>query len=72
MLIAPRNGRYLSTDSNKVDEPFKVEEAETIQVPPPPTEKVLSRCLGYEIASPSYSFAIFICELSFIFGLYAS
>lgn len=41
MLIAPRNGRYLSTDSNKVDEPFKVEEAETIQVPPPPTEKLL-------------------------------
>ncbi|KAL9400485.1 hypothetical protein Peur_009446 [Populus x canadensis] len=32
-------GRYLSTDSNKVDEPFKVEEAETLNVPPPPTEK---------------------------------
>ncbi|XP_061964098.1 uncharacterized protein At1g32220, chloroplastic-like isoform X1 [Populus nigra] len=34
-------GRYLSTDSNKVDEPFKVEEAETLNVPPPPTEKLL-------------------------------
>ncbi|XP_010541546.1 PREDICTED: uncharacterized protein At1g32220, chloroplastic [Tarenaya hassleriana] len=33
--------RYLSTDSNKVDEPFKVEEAETVHVPPPPTEKLL-------------------------------
>lgn len=34
------NGRSFCTDSNKIDEPFKVEEAET--VPPPPTEKVLS------------------------------
>ncbi|XP_068641557.1 uncharacterized protein At1g32220, chloroplastic-like isoform X1 [Aristolochia californica] len=36
-----RNWRLLSTDSNKVDEPFKVEEAETVNVPPPPTEKLL-------------------------------
>ncbi|ONI33006.1 hypothetical protein PRUPE_1G399300 [Prunus persica] len=35
------NGRYLSTDSSKVDEPFKVEEAETVNIPPPPTEKLL-------------------------------
>ncbi|CAB4265939.1 unnamed protein product [Prunus armeniaca] len=35
------NGRYLSTDSGKVDEPFKVEEAETVNIPPPPTEKLL-------------------------------
>ncbi|KAM5564611.1 hypothetical protein ABKV19_018938 [Rosa sericea] len=41
MMTAPINGRYLSGESNKVDEPFKVEEAETIQVPPPPTEKLL-------------------------------
>jgi len=34
------SGRNLCTDSNKVDEPFKVEEAETVNVPPPPTEKV--------------------------------
>ncbi|XP_065849815.1 uncharacterized protein At1g32220, chloroplastic [Euphorbia lathyris] len=40
-LAVPRNGRYLSTDSNKVDEPFKVEEAETVDIPPPPTEKLL-------------------------------
>lgn len=36
--------RLLSTDSsdpNKVDEPFKVEEAETVQAPPPPSEKLL-------------------------------
>ncbi|XP_010257827.1 PREDICTED: uncharacterized protein At1g32220, chloroplastic [Nelumbo nucifera] len=36
-----RNGRLLSTDSNKVDEPLKVQEAETVDVPPPPTEKLL-------------------------------
>lgn len=40
-MAATRNGRHLSTDTNKVDEPFKVEEAETVNVPPPPTEKVL-------------------------------
>lgn len=34
-------GRSLSTDSNKVDEPFKVEEADTVNVPPPLTEKLL-------------------------------
>ncbi|KAL5974431.1 hypothetical protein ACLOJK_031096 [Asimina triloba] len=41
-----KNVRLLSTDSNKVDEPFKaepgkVEEAETINVLPPPSEKLL-------------------------------
>ncbi|KAL6213040.1 hypothetical protein ACLB2K_018255 [Fragaria x ananassa] len=41
IMTAPKNGRYFSNDSNKVDEPVKVEEAETIQVPPPPTEKLL-------------------------------
>ncbi|CAA2974323.1 uncharacterized protein At1g32220, chloroplastic-like isoform X1 [Olea europaea subsp. europaea] len=49
-IAASRNGRFLSTesdkttdgkDSNKVEEPFKVEEAETVDVPPPPTEKLL-------------------------------
>lgn len=40
-MPASRNGRYLSTDSNKVDETFKVEEAETVNAPPPPTEKLL-------------------------------
>ncbi|KAJ4707724.1 NAD(P)-binding rossmann-fold protein [Melia azedarach] len=40
--MAPsRNGRCLSTVSDKVDGPFKVEEAETVDVPPPPTEKLL-------------------------------
>lgn len=38
---ASRNWRFLSTDSNKVDEPFKVEEAETVNDPPPQSEKVL-------------------------------
>ncbi|KAM1841982.1 hypothetical protein ACFX13_016738 [Malus domestica] len=38
---ALKNGRYPTTDSNKVDEPFKVEEAETVNIPPPPTDKFL-------------------------------
>ncbi|KAJ9167615.1 hypothetical protein P3X46_019232 [Hevea brasiliensis] len=41
IIAASRNGRYLSTDSSKVDEPFKVEEAETVDIPPPPTENLL-------------------------------
>ncbi|XP_028799045.1 uncharacterized protein At1g32220, chloroplastic [Neltuma alba] len=40
-ITIAKNGRYLCTDTNKVDEPFKVEEAETINTPPPPTEKLL-------------------------------
>ncbi|KAA0064867.1 uncharacterized protein E6C27_scaffold82G001800 [Cucumis melo var. makuwa] len=40
-MAACRSGRPFSTDSNKIDEPFKVEEAETVNVPPPPTEKLL-------------------------------
>ncbi|KAK9065663.1 hypothetical protein SSX86_015064 [Deinandra increscens subsp. villosa] len=34
-------GRYLSTESNKIDEPLKVEEAETVHTPPPLVEKLL-------------------------------
>ncbi|XP_015945497.2 uncharacterized protein At1g32220, chloroplastic [Arachis duranensis] len=33
--------RSFTTDSNQVDEPFKVEEAETVNIPPPPTDKLL-------------------------------
>ncbi|KAK6237086.1 hypothetical protein SCA6_012423 [Theobroma cacao] len=36
-----KNGRFLSTESDKVDDPFNVEEAETVHVPPPPSEKLL-------------------------------
>lgn len=36
-----RSGRLLSMDSNKVDEPFKVEEAETVKPESPGPEKVL-------------------------------
>ncbi|GMH07997.1 hypothetical protein Nepgr_009837 [Nepenthes gracilis] len=41
ILDVSRNARFLSTDPNNIDEPLKVEEAETLNVPPPPTEKVL-------------------------------
>lgn len=40
-----KNGRFLSTESDKVDDPFNVEEAETVHVPPPPSEKVLKLLL---------------------------
>ncbi|MED6203622.1 hypothetical protein PIB30_001320 [Stylosanthes scabra] len=36
-----KNARSFTNDSNKVDEPFKVEEAETVNTPPPPTDKLL-------------------------------
>ncbi|KAI7987650.1 hypothetical protein LOK49_LG13G02839 [Camellia lanceoleosa] len=41
MMAVASNGRFLSTDSTKVDEPFKVEEGETVNSPPPPLEKLL-------------------------------
>ncbi|XP_009611686.1 uncharacterized protein At1g32220, chloroplastic isoform X1 [Nicotiana tomentosiformis] len=40
-VTSSSNLRFLSTESNKTDEPFRVEEAETVNVPPPPTEKLL-------------------------------
>ncbi|XP_039052308.1 uncharacterized protein At1g32220, chloroplastic-like [Hibiscus syriacus] len=41
VMAGNKNGRFLSTESNKVNEPFKVEEAVTVNVPPPPSEKLL-------------------------------
>ncbi|KAI3976813.1 hypothetical protein MKX01_008671 [Papaver californicum] len=41
VVPASGSGRFFTTDSNKVDEPFKVPGAETVHVPPPPTEKLL-------------------------------
>ncbi|THG22209.1 uncharacterized protein At1g32220, chloroplastic-like isoform X1 [Camellia sinensis] len=40
MMAVARNWRFLSTDSTKVDEPFKIEEGETVNSPPPPSEKL--------------------------------
>ncbi|GMQ02690.1 hypothetical protein CsSME_00048802 [Camellia sinensis var. sinensis] len=40
MMAVAINGRFLSTDSTKVDEPFKIEEGETVNSPPPPSEKL--------------------------------
>ncbi|KAK3040031.1 hypothetical protein RJ639_028362 [Escallonia herrerae] len=40
-IAAPRNGRFFSADTNKADEPSKAEEAETVDVPPSTTEKLL-------------------------------
>ncbi|CAL5434858.1 unnamed protein product [Camellia sinensis] len=45
MMAVARNGRFLSTDSTKVNKPFKVEEGETVNSPPPPLEKVVNGLL---------------------------
>lgn len=63
-----RNGRCLSTDSNKVDEPLKVEEAETVDIPPPPTEKLLvlggNGFVGSHICKEALSRGIAVASLS--------
>ncbi|XP_052205085.1 uncharacterized protein At1g32220, chloroplastic-like [Diospyros lotus] len=41
IVTMSRNGRLLSTDPSKMEEHIKVEEAETVEVPPPPTDKLL-------------------------------
>lgn len=65
-----RNGRCLSTDSNKVDEPLKVEEAETVDIPPPPTEKVISR-MGYHLLFFFSSYRFLGCVLLLLmYGFY--
>ncbi|XP_019176585.1 PREDICTED: uncharacterized protein At1g32220, chloroplastic [Ipomoea nil] len=38
-ISASKNSRFFSSESNKTDEPFKVEEAETVNLPP--TDKIL-------------------------------
>ncbi|XP_031122697.1 uncharacterized protein At1g32220, chloroplastic [Ipomoea triloba] len=38
-ISASKNARFFSSESNKTDEPFKVEEAETVNLPP--TDKIL-------------------------------
>lgn len=40
-----RSGRSLSTGSNKVEASSKAEEAETVDVKPPSTEKVICHVL---------------------------
>lgn len=39
-MTALTSERFICTGSNKTDEPLKVEEADTISAPPPPSEKV--------------------------------
>ncbi|KAI5673577.1 hypothetical protein M9H77_13941 [Catharanthus roseus] len=40
-MTALTSERFICTGSNKTDEPLKVEEADTISAPPPPSEKLL-------------------------------
>ncbi|KAI4376339.1 hypothetical protein MLD38_014114 [Melastoma candidum] len=41
LISSSAHGRFLSMDSNNVDEPLKVPEAETVDPLPPPTQKLL-------------------------------
>lgn len=58
----------LTTDSNRVDEPFKVEEAETVNVPPPPSEKLLvlggNGFVGSHVCREALDRGLPVCSLS--------
>ncbi|KAL9252599.1 hypothetical protein AKJ16_DCAP06402 [Drosera capensis] len=66
--LACTSGRFLSTDSNKVDEPFKVEEADTVNVPPSPTEKLLvlggNGFVGSHVCKEALSRGLSVASLS--------
>ncbi|GMI92422.1 hypothetical protein like AT5G10730 [Hibiscus trionum] len=68
VMAGNKNGRLLSTESNKVDEPFKVEEAETVNVPPPPSEKLLvlggNGFVGSHICREALSRGLSVASLS--------
>ncbi|KAK1292293.1 Uncharacterized protein QJS10_CPB17g00482 [Acorus calamus] len=59
-LVSYRNMRLFSSDSNHIDKPFKVEEAETTHVPPPPSEKeaslylIHSKCVKWSYFSDTW------------------
>ncbi|KAJ4959776.1 hypothetical protein NE237_019686 [Protea cynaroides] len=72
-MATSRHGRLLTTDSNKVNEPFKVEgtkveEAKTVNVPPPPTEKLLvlggNGFVGSHVCKESLDRGLFVSSLS--------
>ncbi|KAL8216492.1 hypothetical protein R6Q57_023329 [Mikania cordata] len=61
-------GRCLSTESNKIDEPLKLEEAETVHVAPPPAEKLLvlggSGFVGSHICKEALNRGLSVASLS--------
>ncbi|KAD4384936.1 hypothetical protein R6Q59_010936 [Mikania micrantha] len=61
-------GRCLSTESSKIDEPLKLEEAETVHVPPPPSEKLLvlggSGFVGSHICKEALNRGLSVASLS--------
>ncbi|KAK1309995.1 Uncharacterized protein QJS10_CPA08g01711 [Acorus calamus] len=67
-LVSSRNARLFSTDSNPVDEPIKVEEAETVNVPPPPSEKLLvlggNGFVGSHICKEALEHGVTVASLS--------
>ncbi|GAB2286589.1 hypothetical protein Dimus_020986 [Dionaea muscipula] len=65
--LACTKGRLMSTDSNKVDEPSKVEEAETVNVPPA-SEKLLvlggNGFVGSHVCKEALSQGLSVASLS--------
>ncbi|XP_071705461.1 uncharacterized protein At1g32220, chloroplastic-like [Rutidosis leptorrhynchoides] len=63
-----RKGRCLSTESNKIDEPLKVEEAQTVNIPPPPADKLLvlggSGFVGSHICKEALNRGLSVASLS--------
>lgn len=65
-MTALTNHRFICTDTNKIEEPFKVEEADTVNMPPPPTEKVFC-CVPLAI----FFIKIMFLLTSFIISLFS-
>ncbi|KAK2980427.1 hypothetical protein RJ640_007028 [Escallonia rubra] len=67
-MAASKNGRFFSADTNKVDEPFKAEEAETVDVPPSTTEKLLvlggNGFVGSHICKEALNHGLSVASLS--------
>ncbi|KAJ8763799.1 hypothetical protein K2173_003581 [Erythroxylum novogranatense] len=67
-MALSRNKRCLSTESNQVEEPFKVEEAETVNAPPPPEEKLLvlggSGFVGTHVCKEALNRGVSVASLS--------
>ncbi|KAK1297174.1 Uncharacterized protein QJS10_CPB15g00944 [Acorus calamus] len=67
-LVSSRNARLFSTDSNPVDEPIKVEEAETVNMPPLPSEKLLvlggNGFVGSQVCKEALEHGVTVASLS--------
>ncbi|MQL70980.1 hypothetical protein Taro_003302 [Colocasia esculenta] len=58
------NGRLLSTLSSNMDGPFKVQEVETVDVPPPPTEKGGNGFVGSHVCKEALDKGLSVSSMS--------